>query len=119
MDFKKTYTEQIRERYLSSDKNTKAKILDEYCNVCGYARKHAIRTLSAKTSQDSKIKKPGPKPKYPADIFVEPLGRIWLMADKPCSKYLITIIRDCIAPYQETYGKFWELPKKCWIVYDV
>jgi hypothetical protein len=105
MDFKKTYTEQIRERYLSSNKSIKAKILDEYCNICGYTRKHAIRALVTKASTDSHIKRPGPKPKYPPEIFAEILGRIWLMADKPCSKYLITIIQDCIAPYQSTYGK--------------
>lgn len=103
MGFKKTYTDQIRSRYISSCKKDKAKILDEYCHICGYTRKHAIRTLANSPSKAKKQRK-GPKPKYPLEIFSEPLGRIWLMASRPCAKHLVTIMRHCISQYQATYG---------------
>lgn len=104
MSFKKTYTEQIRARYLSSSKSDKAKILDEYCDICEFTRKHAIRKLHHTSNTEQSNPKPGPVVKYPPELLTEPLGRIWLMSGKPCSKYLNGIIRDWISPYQATYG---------------
>lgn len=103
MGFKKTYTDQIRSRYLSASKINKARILDEYCHICGYTRKHAIRSLSSKPLA-AKKKPKGPNPKYPLEVFSEPLGRIWLMANRPCSKHLVTVMRNSVSQYQATYG---------------
>lgn len=97
-----TYLDRIRNRYHVSDKKTKAKILDEFCEVCGYNRKYAIRALNrTETSQPGKA---GPRPKYPAEVFSEPLGRIWLTAGKPCSKKLKSILPEWIGPYQRAHG---------------
>jgi hypothetical protein len=43
---KKEYCNRIRERYQKASRATKAVILDEFCAVCGYHRKYAIRLLS-------------------------------------------------------------------------
>lgn len=104
MKFKKTYTSQIRSRYLSADKVSKAKILDEYCNVCHYNRKHAIRTLNTDETHHTKLPRKGPKPKYPEGEILEPLARIWIRAGRPCSKYLVGVMREWLGPYQRRYG---------------
>lgn len=41
---KKAYLDKIRSRYRKACKKMKAKILDEFCAVCSYHRKHAINS---------------------------------------------------------------------------
>ncbi|MDR0305348.1 MAG: hypothetical protein LBI42_00770 [Chitinispirillales bacterium] len=43
---KKSYLESILPRYKASGKHAKKLILDEFCAVCGYNRKYAIRLLN-------------------------------------------------------------------------
>ncbi len=45
---KHAYLEAIRGRYLKANRAGKAQILDEFCAVCGYHRKYAIRLLRCK-----------------------------------------------------------------------
>jgi hypothetical protein len=45
---KRIYLEAIRKRYRRARRADKGKILDEFCSVCGYQRKYAIRLLSRK-----------------------------------------------------------------------
>lgn len=45
IEHKKAYLEEIRWRYQKSTKSQKTKILDEFCEVCKYDRKHAIKIL--------------------------------------------------------------------------
>jgi len=40
------YYKTVVKRYRDSDKKTKSHVLDEYCEVCGYNRKYAIRKLN-------------------------------------------------------------------------
>lgn len=40
---KKSYLNEIRKRYRKAQKELKTKILDEFCAICNYHRKHAIR----------------------------------------------------------------------------
>lgn len=42
---RREYLNAILERYRSSNRSEKARILDEFCLVCGYTRKYAIRLL--------------------------------------------------------------------------
>ena len=42
---KREYLEKIRNRYVRAGRKYKQKILDEFCTICGYHRKHAIRLL--------------------------------------------------------------------------
>ena len=99
---RRSYLLAIRARYLSAGRLGKAKILDEFCAVCGYNRKYAIRILNKKPAQPRK--KPGPKPKYQSEAILEPLKKIWFTADQPCSRKLKEIIPAWLPCYEETYG---------------
>ena len=44
---KHAYLEAIRKRYRRAKRADKGKILDEFCSVCGYQRKYAIRLVKA------------------------------------------------------------------------
>ncbi|MEM9103694.1 MAG: hypothetical protein AAGB12_15400 [Pseudomonadota bacterium] len=59
---RKAYLEAIRERYKKASKSEKSAILDEFCAVCGYHRKYAIRVLSTRPKPPPR--KPGRKPRY-------------------------------------------------------
>lgn len=45
MTTRRELTEAVGERYRRSDRNEKREILDEFVQVTGYHRKHAIRVL--------------------------------------------------------------------------
>ena len=42
LELRMNYLETVYQRYRKSSKESKAKILDELCNVCKYNRKYAI-----------------------------------------------------------------------------
>ncbi len=44
----KDYYKTVVRRYRNSDKKTKSQVLDEFCEVCGYNRKYAIRKLNTR-----------------------------------------------------------------------
>ena len=60
---RKEYISAIRARYKKATKTQKSAILDEFCEVCGYSRKYAIRALGAQ--EIPRKRRPGPKG-YPA-----------------------------------------------------
>lgn len=48
---RREYLEKIRPRYATAGRKHKRRILDEFCEVCGYHRKHAIRLLRQDRSE--------------------------------------------------------------------
>ena len=58
--FKMKYLKQVYHRYHKSNNKDKTKILDEFCKVCGYVRKYAIRQMNASLPD-----KDPPKPTQP------------------------------------------------------
>jgi len=40
------YLEAIWDRYVRAGRKYKTQIVNEFCNICGYHRKHAIRLLT-------------------------------------------------------------------------
>ena len=54
---KREYLARIKDRYRHVGRHGKARILDEFCAVCGHHRKHAIRLLNA--DGRTRRKKPG------------------------------------------------------------
>lgn len=89
---KKEYLENIKTRYRKSNKEQKTAILNEFCLVCGYTRKHAIKKLSKKTKRINNNKnKSGPKIVYDQNIII-PLSKIWLDTGQICSKRLVAAI---------------------------
>ena len=91
---KKEYLEAIYPRYKQAkNKEQKTRILNEFCQVCGHHRKHAIRLLS----QFKRFVKPMPRQRgkpstYKHPAILQALERIWLDAGMPCSKRFVAII---------------------------
>ena len=87
MRFKMKYLRQIHPRYHKSLKDEKSRILDEFCKVCGYVRKYAIRKINAPLP-DLKAPKTVPsyihKRKYLKET-VSMLEIIWEAANYLCS----------------------------------
>jgi hypothetical protein len=98
---KKEYLDAICERYRWSSKKEKQSILDEFCQVCGYNRKYAIRLLHARLFC-SKTRSAQPKgvtcgqagrPKqYNDPLVFEFLIQLWRATNLACSKRLKAII---------------------------
>ncbi len=87
------YLEAIYLRYKRASLKEKTAILDEFCLNCGYHRKHAIRLLNNfKRFTKPKPKKRGKPSKYNKPYILEPLKKIWLAANLPCSKRLKAIL---------------------------
>ena len=85
--FKMTYLKQIYHRYQKSDYVNKTKILDEFCEVCGYVRKYAIRKLNSPLPDDSQPKPTmarNRKKKYLKET-VSMLEIIWKATNYLCS----------------------------------
>lgn len=83
---KRAYLVQIQERYRKSTRSQKSVILGEFCEVCGYSRKHAIRLLNG--SRRSLSRKPGPRVRYDG-AFVEVLEGLWVAMRRMCGKKMV------------------------------
>ena len=77
------YLTEIRERYQAASRHEKGQILDEFCKVCGYSRKHAIFRLSLRSHLFRK--RPGPRVTYGPDVH-HWLSVLWKKMRMICSK---------------------------------
>ena len=83
----------LRARYQTSSRHTKKLILDEFCSICGYNRKYAIRLFNSEISVRSiNIKNRGRKKVYSEPIITDVLRDIWVANNLPCSKRLKAIL---------------------------
>jgi hypothetical protein len=98
---KRQYLEAIRARYRRVGKRYKTKILDEFCAVCGYHRKYAIRLL--RRAPPRRRRPPGPKPKYDAAVCAV-LKVLWLATDQLCSKRLKVALPLWLPYYEQIHG---------------
>lgn len=98
---KEEYLRAIRGRYRRAGRAYKQKILDEFCAVCGYHRKHAIRKLNARSSKAQK--KPGRPSKYGAGER-KVVEKIWLAANRPCAVRLQPMLEVWLPYYEEEQG---------------
>jgi len=102
---KQEYLEAIYLRYKKASLKEKVAILDEFCLNCGYHRKHAVRVLNNfKRFIKPKPKKRGKPSKYNKPSVLEPLKRIYLTANLPCSKRLKAIIPLWLPSYLSEFG---------------
>lgn len=102
---KMEYLETIFLRYKKANRKGKSVILDEFCQNCSYHRKHAIRLLNNfKRFTKPKLKKRGRASRYNKPLIVEPLKRIWLAANLPCSKRLKVILPLWLPSYAKEFG---------------
>jgi hypothetical protein len=85
--FRRDYLITIRERYKNAPRRRdKSEILNEFCAICGYGRKHAIRILNGRV--EPKKLRPGPKAKY-GDVFVHHLVILWEAMNHMCAKKMV------------------------------
>lgn len=70
------YLKSIYQRYHKSTRKEKIKILNEFCTVCRYNRKYAIRILNA-VLPDDKIRYPKKRNKIYSDTVISILETIW------------------------------------------
>lgn len=100
---KRTYLAAIMRRYRRASRSSKGLILDEFCSVCGYNRKYAIRILNRRSPSPS-AGRVGRTPIYRDTEFLTALKRIWFASDQMCSKRLVEVIGLWLPYYQTHYG---------------
>ena len=61
---KKEYLAEIKKIYHNATKKEKKLILDQFCSICGYNRKYAIRVINSKEDDNRVNKRAGRKKKY-------------------------------------------------------
>jgi len=99
---RQAYLKAIRARYQRASKKAKTGILDEFCAVCDYHRKYAIRLLS-QHRRTQRRRRPGRKPIYPSPELLCALKRLWFACDQMCSKKLKAAIPLWLPFYETTY----------------
>ncbi len=98
----KEYLLEIRKRYFFSSKQEKAHILDEFCSVCNFNRKYAIRLIRKKETIIKSKRKGRPK-KYYSQSLLDFLKHLWVLTNLACSKRLKTAIPLWL-PYYNLHG---------------
>jgi len=100
------YLQSVYLRYKRANRKEKSIILNEFCQNCGYHRKHAIRALNSfKRFTKPKPKKRGRPSQYNNASIIKPLKRIWLAANLPCSKRLKVILPLWLPFYATEHGQ--------------
>jgi len=91
---KREYLSSIRIRYQTSRKGIKTMILNEFCRVCEYDRKYALRLLSNKPSRLSNLtrRKSGRPAVYYHPEILAFLKRLWIASNLACGKRLKAMI---------------------------
>ncbi len=94
----------MRERYARRGRQARMKLLDEFCELCGYERKYAIKLLGGRRREQGRVRgKSGSKPKYgEAERVV--LKGIWLAAEQPCGKRLKAAVPLWMPYYEREHG---------------
>jgi hypothetical protein len=103
-----TSTEEIlkmmRPRYARRGREARAKLLDEFCQLCGYERKYASKLLSGKRRAEGRIAaRSGSKPIYGA-AERKVLKAIWLADEQPCGKRLKAAVPLWLPDYEREQG---------------
>ena len=97
---KREYLQVIRGRYLEGSKSLKRTILDEFCRVCGYNRKYAIRVLRAPVDRKSTGAHPGRPRWYRDPALLAFLKKLWISSNLVCSKRLKVMIALWLPHYE-------------------
>ena len=99
---KQAYYKAIRNRYKKSSRQEQGHILDEFCMVCGYQRKYAIRKLG-QTLKTMAKQRPGRISVYNQTAIIEVIRTIWLTTDQMCGKRLVAAIPEWLPHYEQVY----------------
>ena len=110
---KREYLEAIRSRYHRAGKLEKKTILDEFCLVCEYNRKYAIRVLKIVSPKVHTLRQrhPGRPSKYHDPVIFDVLQNLWQVMNLPCSTRLKAALPLWL-PYYEQYYKVMLHPRQ-------
>ena len=100
---RRAYLEAIRTRYMRASKAGKSAILNEFCAVCGYHRKYALRLLGTHQRGKSTTRKPGPLSRYDTPELVETPRTIWMASDQLCGKRLKAALPLWLTHYETSF----------------
>lgn len=89
---KREYLRAIAARYVSAAAEEKTLILDEFCAVCGYNRKYAIRLLNAPVTPPRAGIRAGRPPRYHTRQIRSVLQQLAIASNMVCSKRLKAMI---------------------------
>lgn len=98
IEARREYLSAIKERYKNATKREKTLILNEFCQVCRYSRKYAIRLLSGSVNPGNN--RPGPKAKYNSQSVYH-LLKIWEAMGKICSKKIVRAMGLWLKYYED------------------
>ncbi len=101
------YLREILKRYHDASRKLKHVILDEFCTVCGYHRKYAIRLLNnarRKKKPVHKRRRPGRRKKYDHPMLLAVLKCIWSGMNLPCAKRLKAGLALWVPLYASHFG---------------
>ena len=113
LELRMKYCETVYRRYRNASKESKARILDELCQVCGYNRKYAIWKLNRLRDKE-KAKAPSPRRrsrKYGHEVFSIVEG-VWKRAGYPWSVRLKEILRLWLPWIKKRYQVTAEVEEK-------
>lgn len=99
----KAYLEAIRGRYRKASRAAKSRILDEFCAVCGYHRKYALRCLN-RPQHRRRPRHPGRPSRYADPAVLPPLRALCLATDQLASKRLRAAIPLWLPHYEAGRG---------------
>ena len=101
---KTEYLQEILERYKKAGKEVKRKILDEFCTVCSYHRKYAIKLLNQSPLQDTNKQRnrAGRKKKYHTEGVINFLKTLWKKTNLICSDRLKAAIPIWLPIYKKS-----------------
>lgn len=104
---KREYLHEISLRYNKAGKEEKVKILDEFCAVCSYHRKYAIKILNQSPLPEiiKQIKRPGRKKKYHTAGIINFLKTLWKKTNLICSDRLKSAIPIWLPIYKKTVSE--------------
>ena len=88
------YFKAIYHRYQEAPKAVKEVILDEFCRVCGYHRKYAIRKLSGPPPKEKPSSPRRRRPFHYSPEVIRILQAVWEAAGYPWSVRLVALVAD-------------------------
>jgi len=101
---KQEYLYEIHKRYVNVGIEQKRKILDEFCKVCGYHRKYAIKLLNEFPFREKSKRRnrAGPKAKYHTEGVIRFIKTLWIRSNLICSKRLKAAIPIWLPLYKKS-----------------
>jgi len=96
---KREYLQAVQQRYQTASADEKTRMLDEFCRVCEYHRKYAIRLLNAPAQRAAKHRPVGRPAAYHTPEIRSVLQRLAIASNMICSKRLKAMLRLWLPHY--------------------